>query len=334
MVATNPTAVESRRVRGSAAYATSARSALVMASLGFVGLAMSYLPTMLTEFGGNPRDLGFLYTDAGLPAEFAAWAFFAIGMLLILRSATARGTSRFIRVGASICAFGAILQCASVGFSVRTLAYRYPPLSIFKAEFTASSLGWLVLAAGVFVLQRHWAEWPRRGPSGSSSDAAVRRTWQLTLLVVTVAMLCSAVGEVVGLGVFVEQQARSQPLLLSFYGPDILSWLAIAVAALIVVSATRRELLPRRLAVPATLAVFGGLLLTVATASVLVAVELVYQLFELHWIVSLGRFELIAQFSGMLIFATACAVIATGREEQVRPIPVALPYWPRVSTAS
>ncbi|HUD69869.1 MAG TPA: hypothetical protein VMQ40_06495 [Acidimicrobiales bacterium] len=298
---------------------------------------MSCLSSIVLQFGGNPADLGFLAAKHSLLAEFVAWGFFVIALLFALLSADLRGSSPFVPAGVAVCVVGALLECASVGFSVRILAYANPPLTLYKAEFSLAALGWLFLALGVLIVQRNWAE-ARPGHQSATHPAAsaARRTWQRTLLVVALALLCSAGGATFGLGSFVEwQRSRSQAVLLSSYVPQVLTWMAVAAAALIVVNAARRDQLPRRLAIPAGLAVAGGVVLTVSTASLLTAVELVYRFFTYGWVTPLIRVETVGACVGMLAFAGACVAAAAARGDPGSghsSIPAAPPYWPRVAT--
>jgi len=314
-----------------------ARPALSIATLGFVGLALSCVAGIVQQFGGNPADLGFLSAKHSLPAELFAWGFFAIALLVVLGGAAARDAPWVLRVGVAVCLLGATLQCASVAFSARTLDYAIPPLSLYKAEFSLEALGWLLLSLGVLILQRNWAEArPGQRSAMRAPASAARRTWQRTLLVVALASLCSACGATFGFGSFIEwQRSRSQAVLLSSYGPQVLTWMAVAAAALIVLNAARHDELPRRLVIPAGLAVAGGVVLTVSTASLLTAVEIVYRYLKYGWITPLIRVEAVGACVGMLAFAGACVVAAAGRGDSSSghsSIPGAPPYWPRVVT--
>jgi hypothetical protein len=303
-----------------------------MATLGFTGLALSCLAGIIGQFGGNPADLGFLNADGALPVELFAWAFFAVALLFVLRTAAARGASILVRAGAAVCLVGAMLECASVGFSVRTVTAANPSLSLFKAEFAFATLGWLVLATGVFVVQRNWA-------AGRQMSAArtARGAWQRTLLVVTLAMLCSAGGEALGFGSVVAwHNSTSQVALLGTYGPEVLTWIAVAAAALIVVNAARHGLFARQLVVPAGIAMVGGVVLTVSAAALLTAVELVYGFLSYGWATPLVQTEAVCACVGMLVLAVACIAAASVRQElgpRGRTLPAPPPYWPQVATA-
>jgi hypothetical protein len=304
-----------------------------MAALGFAGLSLSCLGSALRWLGASPSDLGFLSADGSLPVELFAWAFFSVALLLALRTSAARGASIYVRAGAAVCLAGAIVECTSVGFSVRTVTEATPPLSLFKAEFTFASLGWLLLAIGVFILQRNWS-------SGRQLSIArtARGAWQRALLVVTIALLCSAAGEALGFGSLVAwPRSTSEPALLASFAPEVLTWIAFAGAAWIVLVAARRGLFARPIVVPAGLAALGGVVLTASTAAVLVAAELVFHFFNYGWTTRLLRIQTVGACVGMLILAGACVAAAAMRQHpgSSRHDALAQPaYWPRVAAAT
>jgi hypothetical protein len=308
-----------------------------MATLGFLGLALSLVPSVVLQFGGNPTDPGFLTAGNSLRAELFAWVFFAVALLFVLRSAVARDSAPLVRVGVSMCAFGATLECASVGCSIRTLAVAVSPPSLYKAEFLFGTLGWLALAVGVLAIQGSWTE--RRPARDRTAMPAERAAWQRALLVITFALLCSAGGEALGFGSFAawHLSSSSQAALLSAYGPQLLTWLAIAAAALIVVNAARRGPLPRSLATPASFAAAGGVALTVSSVALLVAGEVVYRFLKFGWATPLVRIQIATACIGMLVFAGACGVAAATRQDlapRPRDVAPALPYWPQVASAT
>jgi hypothetical protein len=308
-----------------------------MATLGFLGLALSLVPGVVLQFGANPANLGFLTPDNSLRAELFAWVFFAVALLFVLRSAVARNSARLVRVGVSMCVFGATLECTSVFCSIRTLAVADPPLSLFKAEFLLATLGWLSLAVGVLAIQGSWTE--RRPARDRTAMPAERAAWQRALLVVTVALLCSAGGEALGFGSFTawHLSSSSQAALLSAYGPQLLTWLAFAAAAFIVANAARRGSLPRSLETPASIAAAGGVALTVSSVALFVAGEAVYRFLKFGWVTPLVRIQIATACLGMLVFAGACAVAAAKRQEldpRRRDGAPALPYWPQVATVT
>jgi hypothetical protein len=309
-----------------------------MASIGFLALALSCLASIMLQFRGNPADLGFLTADRSLAAELFAWVFFVIALLFVLRSAAARDSSRLVRVGVSVCVLGALLECTSVGFSVHAVSYVIPPASLYKAEFSLAALGWCALAVGVFIIQRNWADRrPARGIAGMAAWSE-QHPWQRALLVVTIALMCSALGATLGFGNYVAwPHSRTQAVLLSSYAPQVLTWVSVALAGFIVVNAARRGRLARRLAIPASFAAAGGVVLTVSTMSLLAAVELLYRYLKFAWIAPLIQTEAVAACVGMLVFAGACIAAAAGRQElppRGRAIPSAPPYWPQVGTAT
>jgi hypothetical protein len=296
----------------------------------------------MIQFGMNPTDLGVLTEYKSLPAELFGWMCFVLALLLVLRSVAARDTSPIARVSVSVCVLGAILQCASVGISIREFALvtSHPTqvnqqIALLKAEFVLAALGWLVLAMGVLIFQRQWSN------SRAMSDGAIRHAWRPTFLVLSVALLCSAAGSAFGLGSYIEWQgSSSQGVLLISYGPQVLTWIGVIAAALIVLTAARRGLLSQGLVIPASLAAVGGLVLTVSTASLLTAVELFYKFLEYGWITSFIRIEVVAACVGMLAFAVACVAVArrpdasfdpggSGTRRESRQS--APPYWPLVS---
>jgi hypothetical protein len=303
-----------------------------MATLGFTGLALSCLASVLQGFGANPSDLGFLSKDSSLPAELVAWAFFAIALLFVLRSAAARSASIYIRAGASICLVGAVAECASVGFSVRTVTELNAPLSLYKAEFAFSSLGWLLLAIGVFVLQRNWASGRQL-----STPRTARGACQRTLLVVTIALLCSAGGVALGFGSLVAwPHSTSEPALIASFAPQVLTWIAVAAAAVIVVNATRQGLFARQLLLPAGLATVGGVVLAVSAAALFVAGEMVFHFFKFGLLSPLFRIQTVGACAGMVALACACIAAAVLRQEPGATLqaPASQPvYWPQVVSA-
>jgi hypothetical protein len=303
-----------------------------MAALGCFGLALSCLAGVLRWFGANPSDLGFLNADSSLPVELFAWAFFTIALLFVLRSAAARGASIYVRAGAAVCLVGAMAECASVGFSVRSVTDFSPPISLFKAEFTFASLGWLLLAAGVFILQRNWASGRQL-----STPRTARGAWQRALLVVTIALLSSAGGEALGFGSLVAwPHSTSEPALIASYAPEVLTWIAVAIAGLIVVNAARRGLFARQLLVPAGLAALGGAVLAASAAALFVAGQLVYHFFKFAWITPLLRIQTVGACAGMLVLAGACIAAAIRQDAGPtgRDLPAPPAYWPRVAAAN
>jgi hypothetical protein len=155
---------------------------------------------------------------------------------------------------------------------------------------------------------------------------------------VTIALLCSAGGEALGFGSLVAwSRSTAEPALLASFAPGVLTWVAFAGAALIVLDAARRGLFARPILVPAGLAALGGVVLTVSAAAVFIAAELVYHFFNYGWTTPLLRIQTLGACVGMFILAGACVAAAAMREHpgSSRRDPPAQPvYWPQVAAAT